>query len=190
MGHFHRATPRHADRRVIPHRRRSQGRSLCWAACPAAGAPTNNGKSHGLPPWFFCCCCLQFFEGKLTGKHTPVFFFAILGVDGPFFSAIVLFKNRIHFFAFFFWVCSGFLERRIPEKNGEVTARAMFFAVCFFSAMEPSKPIWFGLEGVGRRKWEGGNRLGFLLVNPQKGISKTRHAVTHNAGTPKHLCFL
>ena len=39
-----------------------------------------------------------------------------LGVDSLFFSAIVLFKNRIRFF--FFRVSGGFLERRIPGKNG------------------------------------------------------------------------
>ena len=41
-----------------------------------------------------------------------------LGVDSPLFSAIVLFKTR-HFPRVF----GGFLERRIPGKNGEVTPR-------------------------------------------------------------------
>ena len=44
----------------------------------------------------------------------------ILGVDSPFFSTIVLFKHLP-----FPWVSGGFLERRIPGKNGEGTARSM-----------------------------------------------------------------
>ena len=42
----------------------------------------------------------------------------ILGVDSPFFSTIVLSKNRL-------WVFDGFLNRRTPGKNGEGTPRMM-----------------------------------------------------------------
>ena len=41
-----------------------------------------------------------------------------LGVDSPFFSTIVLFTNLL-----FFRGSHGFLERRIPGKNGEVSPR-------------------------------------------------------------------
>ena len=44
----------------------------------------------------------------------------IPGVDSPFFSIIVLFKTcRLP------WVSGGFLERRIPGKNGEGTPRVL-----------------------------------------------------------------
>ena len=42
------------------------------------------------------------------------------GFDSPFFSAIVIFKNQP-----FSTVFGGFLERRIPGKNGEVTPRTL-----------------------------------------------------------------
>ena len=41
-----------------------------------------------------------------------------LGVDSPFFSTIVLFKNQM-----FPWVFDGLLKRRIPGQNGEGTPR-------------------------------------------------------------------
>ena len=48
-----------------------------------------------------------------------------LGFDSPFFSSIVPKTGR------FPWVSGGFLERRIPGKNGEGTPRiASFRAVC------------------------------------------------------------
>ena len=48
-------------------------------------------------------------------------FLEILGDDFPFFSTIVLLKNRIHFP----WGSGGLLERRIPRKNGEDTPRGV-----------------------------------------------------------------
>ena len=44
----------------------------------------------------------------------------ILRVDSPFFPTIVLFENPP-----FPWVSGGFLERRIPGKNGEGRSRNM-----------------------------------------------------------------
>ena len=46
-----------------------------------------------------------------------------LVLDAPFVSAIVLFKNQQ-----FPQVFCGFLERKIPEKNGEATPRVVLFA--------------------------------------------------------------
>ena len=48
-------------------------------------------------------------------------------IPGPFFSAIALFKSRICFPRGF----GGFLERRIPGKNGEVTPRLI--ALCILN---------------------------------------------------------
>ena len=62
-----------------------------------------NGKGHG--PFFNC--------GAEGDSRYP-------GVDSPFFSAIVLFKNQP-----FPGVFGGFLERTIPGKNGEVTPRGI-----------------------------------------------------------------
>ena len=55
--------------------------------------------------------------GETQAKGVRVSFF--LGVDSPFFSTIVLFKNRICFPR----VLDGFLKRRIPGKNREGTPR-------------------------------------------------------------------
>ena len=53
--------------------------------------------------------------GSILGYNE---FTNFLGVDSPLFSAIVLFKNQT-----FPRVFGGFLERRVPGKNGEVTPR-------------------------------------------------------------------
>ena len=46
--------------------------------------------------------------------------FESLRVASPFFSTIVLFNNRP-----FPWVSGGFLETRIPAKNGEGSTREL-----------------------------------------------------------------
>ena len=56
-------------------------------------------------------------SAKLVVSHlgyTPL----MLLVTSPFFPTIVLFENRP-----FPWVSGGFLERRIPGKNGEGSTR-------------------------------------------------------------------
>ena len=50
--------------------------------------------------------------------------FAILRVDSPFPPAIVLLEHRP-----FPWVSGGFLERRIPGKNGEGSTRTIAEAI-------------------------------------------------------------
>ena len=45
---------------------------------------------------------------------------SLLRVDSPFFPTIVLFENGP-----FSWVSGGFLERRIPGKNGEGSTRSL-----------------------------------------------------------------
>ena len=54
--------------------------------------------------------------GKSTITLTIVVFYKFLGVDSAFFSTLAFSDNRIRFFG----VSGGFLERRIPGKNGEV----------------------------------------------------------------------
>ena len=69
------------------------------------------GATHH--PLLFECAVLW-----LQGKHRePTGKSQTSRVDFPFFSAIVLFNKQIHFSRVF----GGFLERRIPGKNGEVT---------------------------------------------------------------------
>ena len=53
--------------------------------------------------------------------HCPFF----LGVDSPFFSTIILFNRQL----FLPRVLGGFLERRIPGKNGSGAATPRFFSV-------------------------------------------------------------
>ena len=89
-----------------------------------------------------------------------------LGVDSPFFSTIVLFKN---------WLfpppraSDGFLKRRIPGKNGEGTPRilgGMFLR--FFWVGTPFLVVW---------ETNSTNKTHFGRVRvPQKGRSTTRSA--------------
>ena len=50
-----------------------------------------------------------------------VLWMTVLTLDSAFFATIALFKNRP-----FPWVSGGFLERRIPGKNGEGSTRTVF----------------------------------------------------------------
>ena len=56
----------------------------------------------------------------------------ILRVDSPFFPTIVLFENRP-----FPWLSGGFLERRIPGKNGDGSTRVILSTL----ALEPPCPL-------------------------------------------------
>ena len=62
------------------------------------GLATPENPTVGFPSFLLTGCGLSFDD---------------LGVDSPFFSAIVLFKNQPLPQGF-----GGFLERRIPGKNG------------------------------------------------------------------------
>ena len=96
----------------------SWGRSWCFwlkLSHPCLGL-------HGHGPCQACGAHGDAFlpdPGGLVRWGTP-------GVDSNHsFSTIVLFKNR----SLFPWVSDGFLERRIPGKNGEVSSRGMTFRV-------------------------------------------------------------
>ena len=70
----------------------------------------------------------------------------VRGVDSPFFSSIVLSKSLL-----FPSVSGGFLERRIPGKNGEGTPR---FVVSLFRGVQlpPLKP-WLGSDNRENKGW-------------------------------------
>ena len=65
-----------------------------------------------------------------------------LGVDSPFFSTIVLFKNQPCFLGVFFLpgVSGGFLEGRIPGKNGEGSPRIFAISELAERRAEHSNP--------------------------------------------------
>ena len=100
-----------------------------------------------------------------------------LGVDSfsfqPFFSAIVLFKNRSPFPQVF--VC-GFLERRIPGKNGEVTLE-----YCQPRFTPPLVILGGSLEQAGKRfTCDAGNR-------PNRGTPVSSTSMPRERRVSEHL---
>ena len=78
---------------------------------------------------------------QTPGVSDLVFGVPSRGVDSPLFSTIVLCRNQL-----FPWGYDGFLERRIPGKNGEVSPRIWSFA------SEPQEGVAPGDLGAGPRK--------------------------------------